>query len=229
MVARRRELDEEDADEMPNEMSEEEDEAFDLADVEDAFDELDDIVAENARADQNDDHNDVDYPPADNNLVADDDPRAPPQSSTSSSTSSSSSSSTTSNNTSSSSATATPTGPQEQNDGQPPVAQVAEAVPEPRQAQRPPAPRPEDNNYTVEEARHLLPPLSTLSMWNNRAWLVKYTDRTTAGPKSHTATWGEHTQLSVNRALRRCLQWVWERHHERTGSMCPFSLEDWPE
>ena len=86
------------------------------------------------------------------------------------------------------------------------------------------APRPVIGEVDVAEARWYLPPRKgcSLSVHKERSWMVKFINRITDGPKSHSVTWVDAKSHVL--ALRECLQWAWDREHEISGMERPFEL-----
>eukprot|EP00971_Amphidinium_carterae_P064423 1275929-Amphidinium_carterae.1 len=93
-------------------------------------------------------------------------------------------------------------------------------------------PRPRDGAaFTLEDARDLMPraPGCGIAIHSGKAWQVKYTGRTSAGPKSRMGTYGGRDSLSFNTALKVCLQWVWDRHIEaHPTETCPINWAAFP-
>ena len=82
------------------------------------------------------------------------------------------------------------------------------------------------DEITPEEARMLIPSVTgcNIATHTGRAWIVKYLQRVTSGPKSHHRTWGG--DLSHKEALIQCVIWAWDRHVEAGGEACPWQLTD---
>eukprot|EP00971_Amphidinium_carterae_P095221 1883697-Amphidinium_carterae.7 len=94
------------------------------------------------------------------------------------------------------------------------------------------SPRPTSGeSFSLSEGKLLCPtaPGVSLAVHSGRAWQVKYVNRVGAGPKSHMSTWGGNERLSCNAALKRVLQWLWDRHIEAVpGAECNIDWLDWP-
>ena len=87
---------------------------------------------------------------------------------------------------------------------------------------------PDEIEYGALDAKAWLPPVKGCTCWihsDGRAWVARFAHRVTSGPKTHHVTFGGNAGFSMNYALRRCLEWAWERALEADASMvCPH---DW--
>ena len=87
--------------------------------------------------------------------------------------------------------------------------------------------RPHDGiNYTLEEAKLLLPTGVGVSMQLNRGqgFTVKHLRRSTPGKKSHTCHWGGKHGYSQAGALHNVLTWIWQLHVAEGNSPPEFDL-----
>ena len=87
-------------------------------------------------------------------------------------------------------------------------------------APTPPPPRrrpPLPDMLDIDMAREYMPEAlgASLSIHTNTRWIVKYMNRTTPGPKTHSRTWD--SDESHRTLFLVCMRWVWERHKEATG------------
>ena len=84
----------------------------------------------------------------------------------------------------------------------------------------------EGEEFTRDQGRAFLPEHRRflLVIHTGKAWLVKDSERSTAGHRSRTATWGGYTGRSHRAALLECVRWAWERYVEDNLGKCPYDL-----